>query len=122
MKQKVIIIFGCILSVVSSCYYDKEDKLYPNSAKTNTTATCDTTDRKYSTYVQGVISTNCAISGCHVAGTTRVDLSNYPSLKANIAAVTDRAIVKKNMPPSGPLSNCDITKLKMWIDNGALQN
>jgi hypothetical protein len=43
-------------------------------------------------------------------------------VNANVGAVQQRALVTKDMPPSGALSSCDQQKLQVWIDNGANNN
>jgi hypothetical protein len=113
--------FGVILVTmvaISSCYYDKEEQLYPSSFIN----VPDTATYYYAKDIQPIISGSCAISGCHVAGTGRVDLSTYTGVKNNVAAVNNRAVVIKDMPASGPLSPADINKLKNWIEAGALNN
>lgn len=120
MKTTIRISCLCLLviSVFSGCYYDVESELYP--ATTN--AGCDTANVTYSTVIQPMITSNCAISGCHVAGAQLPDLSGFAGLSASIDRVTVRSITEKTMPPSGPLSSCDLTKLQVWISAGALNN
>lgn len=117
-KITVLTLIAFTLSLVSSCYYDKEETLYPNSS-TNTS--CDTSLAKYSKDVSVIINSKCAVSGCHVAGSQTPDLSSYAALTSsnNITRVQERAINSKTMPAAGPLSACEITKLQLWINNGA---
>jgi len=100
---------------LSGCYYDVEADLYPSTS-------CDLTNTTYSAAIGPIISTNCAVPGCHVPGGTSPDLSTYAGVSANVGAVKQRALVDKDMPPSGSLSSCDQAKLQAWIDNGANNN
>lgn len=115
--MKKIIISTILLGTVifTGCYYDKEELLYPNSI-------CDVKSSTFSSDVQSIIKNNCATSGCHVAGATFPDLTTYASIKTNIDRVKVRAITEKTMPKSNPLSDCNIKKLQLWIDNGSLNN
>lgn len=116
MKKISIICALFTASLLSSCYYDVEEELYPF------TSSCDTASITYATKIAPVISQNCAKSGCHVSGAQLPDLSDYSKLSANINRVKERAVVSKTMPPSGPLANCDIKALQTWIDAGAPNN
>ena len=71
-----------------------------------------------------MISANCAISGCHITGTGRTVLISYNDIKSIVdnGQLEQHVIKSKDMPPAGPLSNCDIKKLERWIEMGALNN
>ncbi|MFA9213206.1 MAG: hypothetical protein ACEQSR_05090 [Candidatus Methylacidiphilales bacterium] len=114
--MKKILLATILLSfvVLSGCYYDKEEELYPNSGSGN----CDTTNLTYNSSIKTLINNNCATSGCHVAGGISPDLSNYTLLKASINSVKNRAIDIKNMPRPAGMSACNITKLDNWIKAG----
>jgi len=103
-------------ALLSSCYYDVEEELYPQ--KNN----CNLSDITYSTKIKLIVAQNCALSGCHVAGAQQPDLSDYNKLNSNVSRVNERAVVGKTMPPSSPLNSCDIEALKAWIDGGAPNN
>lgn len=103
---------------LNSCYYDKEEVLYKNDS-------CDTTDVSYRNEIQPIINNNCAIAGCHVQGGTGVGLyENYTQTKASVDKGTffERVVVQKTMPPSEPLSQCQIDHIKQWVNNGAPNN
>jgi hypothetical protein len=118
--MKKIIISTILLSTVilSGCYYDKEEQLYPNSVN-NTNCDAKLT---YNTGIKTIIDGYCATSGCHVNGGTSPDLSTYALVKANTTKITLRAITQKNMPAPSGMSSCNITKLDNWIKAGALEN
>lgn len=76
----------------------------------------------WSSEIQNIISSNCAVSGCH-NGSQSPNLStlaNVQSQKTNVKART----TSKSMPPSGrtPLSDEQIKKIACWVDDGAKNN
>jgi hypothetical protein len=103
---------------MSGCYYDVADELYPDSV----TANCDTTAPTYSARIAPLIASSCATSGCHTGAAQLPDLNNYNDVSANVDRIKQRAVIEKTMPPSGPLSTCDVNALQTWIDAGALNN
>jgi len=77
-----------------------------------------TTTVSYQNGIQALLSTNCAISGCHVSGGQAPDLSTYAGAKAN-AAQSSSDINAGTMPFGGsPLSASDKALFKSWIDAG----
>jgi hypothetical protein len=100
--------------VITGCYYDKEEKLYPNSG-----TDCNA-PLTYNTGIKTLIDGNCA--GCHKPGGNSPDLTTYALVKADTAKIKARAITQKNMPAPSGMSSCNITKLDNWIKAGALEN
>ncbi|MEP7262906.1 MAG: hypothetical protein ABI772_00335 [Bacteroidota bacterium] len=117
MRKLILILSSCVL--IGGCYYDVADELYPGNGGT---ANCDTTVTGYAAKISPVMSANCAIPGCHVAGGNPPDLTNYTNVSANSALIMTRAVVQKDMPPAGPMSACDILAVQRWIENGSLNN
>lgn len=116
-----------LLTVITGgCYYDNEEYLYGNS-------TCDTSGVTYSGDVWPVINANC--TGCHsgAAPSGNIALENYDQIKAKalIPAGQSGSLYgaishdpgNSAMPKSGAkLPDCNILKIKTWIDNGAENN
>ncbi len=85
---------------------------------------CDSTQYTYSGAISGIITTYC--KGCHSnpGASGNLDLNSYSSVKA--AAQAGKLLNSVNgtngytiMPPSGnKLSDCQITQIKKWIQNG----
>lgn len=118
-------IFGLmILSLlVSSCYRDNREELYQNFTNDG----CDTSMVTYSEVIRPLSFDNCAISGCHVGNTPQsgLDLSRYEDLMtiANDGRLMDRLTGNGPiMPPGGPLPNCEISKMEIWVLDGAPKN
>jgi hypothetical protein len=118
VKNIIILLILSSFILISGCYYDVADELYPEGS----TVTCDTTVRGYAAKIQPMIGTNCAISGCHVPGAQTPDLSTHAEVAANADIVKEQAIINKTMPPTGPLPPCDILSLEQWINNGSQNN
>lgn len=104
--------------MLGSCYYDVEEELYPQDPD------CVTAEMTYEGEISTIINTNCAISGCHVAGTGRVDFTGYAGVSqvANSGELRQKVVIEKSMPPSKPLSACEIAKIEAWLNQGAPEN
>lgn len=114
-KNGVLILLALVF--VTSCYFDKEEELYPNNA-------CDTQNVTFSTQISAAINNKCATAGCHVAGGIAPNLTTFTGISANIDRIRIRAIEQRTMPPasSPKLTDCEHTQIKTWITNGAPNN
>lgn len=116
-----IILFSIVLTSLNSCYYDKSDLLYPDTA-------CDTTAVKYSTSVLPVLSSSCIT--CH-GGTTPsagISLDSYNGVKQQVdngrlwGAVSHNPSYSPMPKNSTQLSTCNLNKIRIWIAAGAPNN
>ena len=120
-KLKVFFLF-CIV-ILTGCYYDKEDLLYPQ------TGTCDTTNSTYSAVVQPALQTYGCI-GCHSgsAPSGNILLNTYDNVKTYVLNGKFYGSINHSagfsaMPQGGNKMNaCAVNKIKAWIDAGALNN
>lgn len=130
LNKKFILISLLVLPMLifffQGCYYDNEEYLY------NLTA-CDTENMSYASDVWPVISASC--TGCHsgaspeggislenyndVAVASAIGPGNYGSLYGTISHASGNSPMPKN---SNKLPDCTISKIKAWIDQGALDN
>lgn len=105
---------------VSACSKDSEDEFAAQQ--------CNTENMKYSTDILPIISANCY--GCHGNGTVTngIDLDGYAKLKiqagnGDLVGAVSHAAGYTPMPYNAPkLSDCDINKIKSWVQNGAPDN
>lgn len=106
-----------IILCLSSCEYDSEEELYGK-------VDCNTEDVTFSKTIEPLIVGNCSIEGCHVPGNGRFLLRNYSEIKENVdnGSVGRHIFEFRDMPPTGPLPQCDIDQLAAWIDAGAPNN
>lgn len=110
------------LVVLSSCYYDNEETLYPESAcKVPETST-------FSGNVLPLLNNQC--NSCHsgvspsgdINLTTHTEVMKYVnngSLMGSINHASGFSAMPKN---SGKMSSCEINTIQKWIDSGALNN
>lgn len=98
------------------------------SPTTPTNADCSSLMASYANDIQPIMNSSCAISGCHVAGFSNGDFTNYSGLKTKVdnGTVKNRTIVQMNMPPAnstGPtLTTAQLDLLNCWIEAGAPEN
>lgn len=116
----LILSLPLLLAVMSGCYKDKEELLYPGSTKP---VDCTTTPATFSGDVHPIITSKCAIPGCHDASASGGRLfQTYLQISDAKDRINARAVVEKTMPASGALSTTEIAKIKCWIDAGAQNN
>lgn len=125
MKSILLTLFS-ILAVlfIESCYYDKEELLYPGSK-----LPCDTTSTaaRFSTDVLPVMNASCNLSGCHNStdASSGVILDTYAGIKTQ--ALNGRLMGSTNSTGTMPknaskLSSCTLAKIQQWIDSGTPNN
>ena len=117
-----------VLTMVESCYYDNEVDLYTTPA----TTTCDTSTAKFAAFMSPLMTAQCATSNCHSAARQAggINLSSHTTIKNYISSnkITFLGSIKRSpgfsqMPDGGAkLSDCTITKIETWINNGQLNN
>jgi hypothetical protein len=106
-----------------SCYYDHEEDLYKY-----TNVLCDTTNVTYSQSISKILSSNC--NTCHSQSTLSggVATDNYAAVKTislnnklwgTVSQTNGFSPMPKN---SSKLSDCDLAKIKKWIDAGSPNN
>lgn len=117
-RSAVFIILGLVL--VGGCKYDKEELLSPAPNPSNTCATIPAT---FNANVLPLVTTKCAIPGCHNAAASGGRIfQNYNQVNLAKDRINTRVVVEKSMPPFGPLSPSEINTLKCWIEAGGLNN
>lgn len=120
----VLILFAFAFT---GCYYDNEEYLYPESAE------CTTDNMSYANDVWPVINASC--TGCHSGASPsgNISLENYTDVAAgadisagnygSLYGTISHASGNSPMPKGGSkLSDCTISKIKAWIDQGAQDN
>jgi hypothetical protein len=121
MKKSLLFIMSIaiVIVVITAC-----SKGSGNSESVPVPSTCTAESAKFSTDVNPIIQSSCAIgSGCHGSGSTNGPgpLTNFEQIK-NAASSIKSAVVSKLMPLVGSLSNAQIQSISCWVDNGALNN
>jgi hypothetical protein len=118
MKRTTITLFTLLaLICLGSCYYDKEELLYPGTSSCQLNA-------KFSANVNPIIQSKCAISpDCHATGSTNTagPLTNYTEISA-LAPVIKGQVVSGLMPKTGSLTSNEVQTIVCWVDAGAPNN
>lgn len=74
----------------------------------------------YSTSIASIISSSCAVSGCH-AGTQAPDFRVFANIRASAQNIKTRT-GNRTMPQGSTLSQTEIDLIACWVDDGAPQN
>ncbi len=110
--------------IIGSCYYDKEEYLYPVISNT-----CDTSNVTFSGSIIPLLQNNCL--SCHsnnyaASQGGNVRLQDYTDVTANKAKVwtsINRVPGVTPMPKGGAkLKECFIHQVELWINQGAPYN
>ncbi|MGZ5286471.1 MAG: hypothetical protein ACXWV0_03775 [Flavisolibacter sp.] len=119
MNRKILTGF-IIIFLLAGCYYDVEEELY---------GSCQTGTVTFSTTINNILVSNSCL-GCHSGPTSsgNINLDGYQNVKAK---VDDGSLFGSISHANGfvpmpqgasKLTNCDISKVKAWIDAGAPDN
>ncbi len=104
----------------SGCNYYK-NKGQPHEPTEGATGVLKTTSAN--SVFQDVIVTRC--STCHSANGGNqggLNLETWDQAQKSLSRIKVRALEKKDMPPQGPLSTTDLTRLAQWIESGAQES
>jgi hypothetical protein len=121
-KRNYIVAFAAVASVVlSGCYYDIAEELYPGSI-------CDTTAVTFSGSVNGILQQNCI--SCHNSSITsgNVNLEGFSHVNTYvqngrlIGTITHSAGFIPMPQGAGKLSDCEIATIQRWVNNGTQNN
>lgn len=110
-----------VVTFISGCYYDNKSELYPSTA-------CDTINIGFSNFVKPLINKDCI--ACHGGSSPIgvVPLNDHTEIAASaktgkLYGSVSHASGFKAMPQGGnKWSDCDLKKIKIWIDNGTPNN
>ena len=121
MKIKIISTVTFLSIFLSSCYYHKEEDLNP--------VPCDNTSVTYSSTITGLLAKyECTICHSGPAPSGGFVLVGYNNVKAKVLdnrllGAISHASGFSPMPQGGSkLTDCEISKVKKWIDAGAPEN
>lgn len=118
IKTAVLVFFGSL--IVTGCYYDNEEELYPAAES------CDTVDVTYSGDILAMVDQYCQT--CHSGNTPsgNLNLETFGQITAAAEKMYERISKPAGdvqlMPPGQKLDDCTIKKMKVWIENGKPNN
>jgi uncharacterized membrane protein len=117
MKTTLMVLLAFIALGITSCYYDKEELLYPGGTN------CQGSANKFSD-VNPIIQSKCANSpSCHAAGSSNAGgpLTSYDLIK-NKAASIKLQVQTGLMPQLGSLTASELKSIVCWVEAGAPNN
>lgn len=127
MKTSLFIsILFSILILITGCFYDVKEELYPV-----TEAECDSTNVSFTTTVLPILTASCNYSSCHNttdnAGGIALDTYDAVVISANngglLGSIKGRNGNAATMPKGTlALDDCTIGKIENWVNNGVLNN
>ena len=122
MKKAAVII---ALAFLSSCYYDKENDLYPDEV-----SDCDTLSVTYVKDVKPVITAHCIKCHSNSSASTLgggIKLESYSDVKEHTLNGSLYGSVSADpefyvMPRDYRIPSCTVLKIKVWASNGTPEN
>ena len=125
MKQLSAILILCSALFIVACKKSSSGTggSTGGGGSTPFTPDCNGAAIQFSANVAPIISSSCAISSCHAAGSSNGPgpLTTYAQISA--AKVQIRAaIISGAMPKSGTITAAQKNSIICWIDAGALNN
>lgn len=117
MKKLLLLIS---LACLASCTSDSEEDLLPNQG-----GDLCATNISFQNEVNAIITTNCAIPGCHNGdiGASR-NWTVFSNVQNSAQAIRSRTGAR-TMPPSNSgitLSDAQISTIACWVEQGAQNN
>lgn len=111
-----------MISGMTGCYYDNEEELYPQPIE------CDTSNITYSATIDPIMINSC--NDCHGSSSPsgNVITDTYEGVKeiaddGRLWGTVNHEQGYSPMPKGLPkLNDCDLTKISIWLNEGALNN
>ena len=123
MKLFRILFLTISILGISGCYYDNEEDLYPN-----TNLPCDSVSVSFKNDIDPILQAKCV--GCHNANNpgggyvydTYADTKNSVD-DGTLLGVTNQYASFSPMPKgASKMPECELGKIRNWINEGALNN
>ncbi len=88
---------------------------------------CDTVNVSYSKTIQPILQGNCYSCHANAFQTVGVNMEGYSNVKRYadatlLVGVTSQLPGYSQMPPPGPLSDCNKRLIRAWVNQGAKNN
>lgn len=124
--MKTVLFFTFVIAgliLFDACYYDNKEELYVYLGPS-----CGTTAATYSKDIAPILQTHCTICHSNADAQGGVNLEGYNKVKqyADQGALYGSANHDAGyapMPSAGvKIPRCELEKLKLWVDGGALDD
>lgn len=123
MERRIIkgFLFGMV--VMTSCYYDVADELYPPT-------TCITDNMSLQANIVPILERNCYVCHSSAAGPsngnvildTYTELNKYTTNGKLVGAINHASGFSPMPQNAAKLGSCDIDKIESWVNDGAPNN
>ena len=130
MFKRIFFLSAAVLTVIilfNGCFYDKSQQQYP-------AGTCDTVNVSYNIDIMAILDASC--QGCHkgASATSGINLYDYTVIKSlaldgkytfgSLLSSVSHEGGNPNPMPQGAnkLPQCDINKIRAWVNMGAPAN
>ena len=112
MKKVIVALTGLVIILLSCA-----------KGKVNYSPDCSGAAKTFSGDVSSIISSSCATSGCHAAGSGNGPgaLTNYSEIFNSRSSIR-RQVGNGSMPQNSSLTNSQKDAIMCWIDSGAPNN
>jgi len=117
LQWAIMASISVLLLISISCSSESEDMLPPPTANR-----CEDSTASLSADIQPIIQTNC--TGCHTAGTGRVDFTVKDNIIQYASAIRTNTQSGTMPPPASGRTLTDDQKelIFCWVENGAKDN
>jgi|SRR5688572_15659285 len=124
MKTRVqLSILILVTTILSGCYYDVEEELYPESFNS-----CDTANVTYNQTVRPILDLNCM--SCHsqlsqqggIVLETYSNVISYVNSGQLLGAINHEQGFSPMPQGTAKLSDCNILKIEKWVQSGSPDN
>ncbi|MFT4536236.1 MAG: hypothetical protein ACJA1A_003567 [Saprospiraceae bacterium] len=121
MGLKITSISVIVILLVTGCYYDTEEEIYPSIE-------CLTLEMSYTNDILPIIEMDCYVCHSAAANFGNVILEGYGGISNYVADGTLLGVIKHEpgfspMPKNqAQILQCEIEKIEAWITQGALNN
>lgn len=119
-KIKAVIFAIGLISLMASCQWQNKETLLSPFAKCDSLGTVS-----FAADIKPIMDNHCNSPSCHApGGTAPGDFTAYPEIKQKVdnGTMVHRVLKVQDMPPAGPLSYLELSKLNCWISSGAPNN
>jgi uncharacterized membrane protein len=116
MKQVQILMLALPVLLGNSCTYDNEEDLFGEQNCSSSIS--------FAQNVQPIITTRCAVPGCHVSGGQPPDYSQPSNIVGRAASIRNRTKNRTMPPPASgiTLTEAEIQTINCWVQQGANAN
>lgn len=120
---RLFLLLPALLFALHGCYYDVEEQLYPAAVNP-----CDTTNVSFSSTIVPILQQNCYSCHSEAISIGAISVEGYESVltlvnNGRLVGSINHLSGYQPMPSDAPkLSNCNLSKIDAWINQGALNN